>query len=170
MGQKERRSVKEPTPSVHSLSSSDVSASDVSSDDSASVHERSTPKIAAVIIATLFIVAILVGVTVYFIDAKRVMGKVETVVDVDVVEVGPAEKRLTGNENLKQFAGLKPALPAVPTVPTVPTVPPVPAVPEVDLEDQVGLVIEQEAFYDENQHSQEPPAPETADKPEKVSL
>ena len=167
MGQKERRSVKESTPSVHSLSSSDVSASDVSSDDSASVHERSTPKIAAVIIATLFIVAILVGVTVYFIDAKRVMGKVETVVDVDVVEVGPAEKRLTGNENLKQFAGLKPALPAVPTVPTVP---PVPAVPEVDLEDQVGLVIEQEAFYDENQHSQEPPAPETADKPEKVSL
>ena len=167
MGQKERRSVKEPTPSVHSLSSSDVSASDVSSDDSASVHERSTPKIAAVIIATLFIVAILVGVTVYFIDAKRVMGKVETVVDVDVVEVGPAEKRLTGNENLKQFAGLKPAVPAVPTVPPVP---PVPAVPEVDLEDQVGLVIEQEAFYDENQHSLEPPVPDAADKPEKVSL
>ena len=167
MGQKERRSVKEPTPSVHSLSSSDVSASDVSSDDSASVHERSTPKIAAVIIATLFIVAILVGVTVYFIDAKRVMGKVETVVDVDVVEVGPAEKRLTGNENLKQFAGLNPALPAVPTVPPVP---PVPAVPEVDLEDQVGLVIEQEAFYDENQHSLEPPVPDAADKPEKVSL
>ena len=167
MGQKERRSVKEPTPSVHSLSSSDVSTSDVSSDDSASVHERSTPKIAAVIIATLFIVAILVGVTVYFIDAKRVMGKVETVVDVDVVEVGPAEKRLTGNENLKQFAGLKPAVPAVPTVPPVP---PVPAVPEVDLEDQVGLVIEQEAFYDENQHSLEPPVPDAADKPEKVSL
>ena len=164
MGQKERRSVKEPTPSVHSLSSSDVSASDVSSDDSASVHERSTPKIAAVIIATLFIVAILVGVTVYFIDAKRVMGKVETVVDVDVVEVGPAEKRLTGNENLKQFAGLKPS------VPTVPPVPPIPAVPEVDLEDQVGLVIEQEAFYGENQHSLEPPVPDAADKPEKVSL
>ena len=78
--------------------------------------------------------------------------------------MGPAEKRLTGNENLKQFAGLKPAVPAVPTVP------PVPAVPEVDLEDQVGLVIEQEAFYDENQHSLEPPVPEAADKPEKVSV
>ena len=160
MGQKERRSVKEPTPSVHSLSSSDVSTSDVSSDDSSSVHERSTPKIAAVIIITVFIVAILVGVTVYFIDAKRVMGNVETVIE--VIEDGPAEKPLTGNESLKQFAGLNPAVPAFPAVPAIPPE------PEQDLEDKVGLVIEEEAFYDENQHGQDPPAPAAADQQEKV--
>ena len=62
MGQKERRNIKEATPSVHSISSSEVSASDVSSDDGSSVHERSTPKIAAIIILGVFIVAILVKI------------------------------------------------------------------------------------------------------------
>ena len=52
-------------PSVHSLSSSDISS------EASSIHRRSTPKIAAVIITAIIVIAGLVGITVYLIDSDR---------------------------------------------------------------------------------------------------
>lgn len=52
-------------PSVHSLSSSDISS------EASSIHRRSTPKIAAVIITAIIVIAGLVGITVYLIDSER---------------------------------------------------------------------------------------------------
>ncbi len=60
---------KDPTPSVHSMSS----ASDVSSASTASIHKRSTPKIAAVIIVAFLIISALAGVTVYFITSEKLL-------------------------------------------------------------------------------------------------
>ena len=54
--------------SVHSLSSSDVSSETLSM-----IHRRSTPKLAAIIILTFFILAGLVGATVYFIHDDRLL-------------------------------------------------------------------------------------------------
>ncbi len=81
-------------PSVHSFSSaSEISSSEISSDAS-SVHHRSTPKIAAVIIAAIIVITGLVGVTVYLVDSDHFGGgKVREVVaeeEVEIVEkVGP---------------------------------------------------------------------------------
>ena len=61
---------KDPTPSVHSISSSEVSSASTSS-----IHKRSTPKIAAIIIVAFLIIASLAGVTVYFITSEKLLMK-----------------------------------------------------------------------------------------------
>ena len=60
---------KDPTPSVHSLSS----ASEVSSASTSSIHKRSTPKIAAIIIVAFLVISSLAGVTVYFITSEKLL-------------------------------------------------------------------------------------------------
>jgi len=139
MGQKDRRSIKESTPSIRSLSSSVVSASDVSSDDGSSVHERSTPKIAAIIIASVFVIAILVGVTVYLIDAKKLfgVGVDETVV---VLQVLPENKTKIGNnESLKQLLQSSTQAPEILENENV----------DLNFRENVELDFKEETFYDE---------------------
>ena len=60
---------KDPTPSVHSLSS----ASEVSTASTSSIHKRSTPKVAAAIIVGFLIISSLAGVTVYFITSEKLL-------------------------------------------------------------------------------------------------
>jgi hypothetical protein len=139
MGQKDRHSIKESTPSIRSLSSSVVSASDVSSDDGSSVHERSTPKIAAIIIASVFVIAILVGVTVYLIDAKKLfgVGVDETVV---VLQVLPENKTKIGNnESLKQLLQSSTQSPEILENENV----------DLNFRENVELDFKEETFYDE---------------------
>ena len=141
MGQKERRSVKESTPSIRSLSSSVVSASDVSSDDGTSVHERSTPKIAAIIIASVFVIAILVGVTVYLIDAKKLFGVDESIVQV-VRQVSTENKTKIGNnESLKQLLQSSTETPEI---------------LEKEKVEKVEFDFKEETFYDEVQPTDNP--------------
>ncbi len=53
-------------PSMHSISSSEIS-----SEASSAVHSRTTPKIAAVIIAAILVISGLVGLTVYLVDGDK---------------------------------------------------------------------------------------------------
>lgn len=58
-------------PSVHSVSSTSSSTSEISSEASSAIHRRSTPKIAAVIIAAFVVIAALIAVTVYLVNSNN---------------------------------------------------------------------------------------------------
>jgi hypothetical protein len=73
----------------------DLSTASSASSSASSVHRRSTPKIAAVIIAAIIVIAGLVGVTVYLIDGERFMQKSK---EVEVAKGGGG-----GNETTRMF-------------------------------------------------------------------
>ena len=108
---------------------------DSTPDDGSSVHERSTPKIAAIIIVAFLVVAILVGVTVYFSDVKKFTEQ-ERIVDV-VRHLATENKTNFGNnDSLMQQQQEQQSVESLTT-----QVPPSVASEEV--------IIEKEIIYDE---------------------